>query len=339
MNGTRRDDGSRPDDHFDFSSIGRDPAESFADYVRLYAHGSDVSRGEGHFQAEVHAWRLENMLLFDRRLSGVIHSRAARVARDGFDHILLYAIIAGELIGSPEARFEVGRPGDIILLDTTRAMRTEARECHYLTVSIARHLIEPLIGDVANIHGCLVRPPRTLVLMDYLLSLGRRAADIVPASMPTLSQVLIDLLGATLAPAPRRAAENHRQNILRRQVVENFIADNIGDRTLSSATISRATGVSRSSLYRLLSAQGGVNRLIQTYRLDALRVALEDGSDMNLAQLGQRYGFSSESHMSRLFAESYGQPPGAYRQSVRMLAEGDAGTGHRRWRGWMSELG
>lgn len=338
MNGARRDTGLTPDEHFRFSSLGRDADEAFDDYVRLYAFGSDVSRGTSDFYAEVQAWRLDNMLLFDRRLSGVIHSREERVASDGFDHIVLYAVVAGELIGSAEAGFDVARPGDIVLLDTQRATRTEARNAHFLTVSIARHLIEPLAGEAAALHGRVLHPPATLVLIDYLLSLSRRAPAVPPASMPVLSQAMIDLLGALLMPSRRRSADTYRQDMARRHMVEHFIADHIGDRELSSTTISRETGISRSSLYRLLSPQGGVTRLIQTYRLDALRVALESGSDDSLSRLAQRFGFSSESHMSRLFAEAFGQPPGAYRNSVKVFNEDDADTGNRRWRGWMSEL-
>ena len=61
-------------EEFSFSSAGRDPAEAFAAYVGLYGHGSDVIRASGPSVAEVRGWRFEGLLLFERKLSGVIHS-------------------------------------------------------------------------------------------------------------------------------------------------------------------------------------------------------------------------------------------------------------------------
>jgi AraC-like DNA-binding protein len=334
---TSPDPGSNADEHLAFSSRGRDPGEAFAAYARLYAAGSDVSRGEGPFRVDLKGWRMDSMLLFERRLSGVIHARGDRVAQDGFDHFVLYAVLSGELVGSAESGFDKARAGDVVLLDTSRATRTESRDAHFITVSVARHLIATA-ADPATLHGLLLRPPATLVLVDYLASLARRAPDLAADAMPTYARVLVDLLGGAMAARARRGAAARREDFLRRQMIEQHIEAHLADRALSAATICAQTGISRSALYRLFEGQGGVGHLIQARRIDALRAAIERGSAESLAELADRFGFASESHMSRLFAEATGDPPGAYRQTVRDMPAGDVRTATRRWQGWMSEL-
>ncbi|TZG24985.1 helix-turn-helix domain-containing protein [Sphingomonas montanisoli] len=323
---------------FTFSSEGRDPDLAFDEYRQLYANGSDVERAEGPFHAHVTAWRLGNMLLFDRRLDGLIHSRTERVASDGFDHFVLYAMIDGEIIGSPESRFDRAGAGNVVLLDTSMATRTQAVGAHYLTVSIARHLVEAIVDDPASLHGMVLRPPSTLILIDFLASLAHRAPGIATAAMPNLSRVLVDLLAIALAGYSRPGSETRQQNLLRRQSVESYIARHLADRRLSAATISDATGISRSSLYRLYDRQGGIARLVQMRRLEAIRAAIEDGSTAGLGELAQQFGFASEAHMSRVFSEVNGRAPGAYRREVQANPDEGVLTARRRWVGWMSEL-
>ena len=330
--------GGKIGDGFTFSSAGRDPDAAFAEYRQLYANGSDVERADGPFRAEVSAWRMGNMLLFDRHLDGVIHTRTARVASDGFYHFVLYALLDGEILGSPESRFDVARAGDIVLLDTSMATRTQAIGAHFQTVSIARHLVEAIVEDPARLHGAILHPPSTLVLVDFLASLAHRAPGMSSGAMPNLSRVLVDLLGIALAGRSRPGSETRQQNFLRRQSVEGYIARHLGDRGLSAATISDATGISRSSLYRLYERQGGIARMIQMRRLDALRAAIESGSTAGLTELAQQYGFASEAHMSRVFSEVNGRAPGAYRREVQSTPDEGVVTARRRWVGWMSEL-
>ncbi|RVT94747.1 helix-turn-helix domain-containing protein [Sphingomonas crocodyli] len=325
-------------DGFTFSSTGRDPDIAFAEYRQLYANGSDVERVDGPFHADVTAWRLGNMLLFDRHIDGLIHSRTARVASDGFDHFVLYALIDGEILGSPESRFERARAGDIVLLDASLPTRTQAIGAHYLTVSIARHLVEAIVDHPSRLHGTVLPPPSTLILIDFLASLAHRAPDIAKGAMPNLSRVLVDLLGIALAGRSRPGSETRQQNFLRRQAVETYIARHLGDRRLSAETIGEATGISRSSLYRLYDRQGGIARLIQLRRLDAVRAAIEAGSTASLSELAQHYGFASEAHMSRVFSEVNGRAPGAYRREVQATPDEGVLTARRRWIGWMSEL-
>lgn len=323
-------------DRFAFSSAGRDPEEAFREYADLYSNGVDVSRMPGRFAAEVRAWRFHGMILFERRLTGVSHGRGARVASDGFDHLVVQAVLSGELIGSPESGFDRIGANEIVLLDARRPGCITPRDIHMLTVSVARHLLEPAFGNPAALHGRALRSPATLLLIDFLVALARRADETVPN--PALSRAVVDLIEAALATGTARQLDQRRHEQLRREAVERFVAANLGRRELSAESIAAATGISRSALYRLLEKQGGVTHFIQGRRLSAVRGELDRGNPARFADLAEQFGFAGEAHMRRLFIAAFGVSPSAYREEMRAAKGDPAHTGYRKWEGWMGDL-
>jgi AraC-like DNA-binding protein len=325
-------------DRFAFSSRELDPAVAFARYRELYAGGSDVTRADGPFHAEVRGWRLDRLLLFDRRLAGVAHAREDRVARDGFDHFVLSFVAAGAVRVVIPAPLELVC-GDMILFDTRRAMRTETGQARLVTVSIARDVVEAAFGGAAWLHGRVLRAPDNLLLADFLQSLVARADALALEALPAVARAFLDILSIATSNGRRPGGEARRLDFLRREAVDRHVGAHLADRDLSAETICAATGLSRSALYRLLEKQGGVTRHIQKARLEAVRGALDRGAGGTLADLAKACGFATESHMNRLFAAAYGRPPGAYRTSLgASVAPDDPAVIVRRWAGWMSEL-
>jgi AraC-like DNA-binding protein len=325
-------------DRFQFSSDGLASDEAFGAYRRLYEMGSDVSRGTGTFHARVHGVRLDSVLLFERELNGVVHARGARVSGDGFDHFALHLVLGGELLGGPESRFERAGVGDLLLVDTARPSRTEARDLHVLTASVAREAVEAAAGHTDRLHGRIVSAPDTVVLRDLMLSVVRNVHDLPAEALPGITRALVELLGATLDSGSSTTAAARSIDFARRHAVIRHVGGNLGDRTLDADAIARATGQSRSALYRLFRRDGGVAQYVMSRRLAAVRDALEKGSTDSLAVLAERFGFADESHMNRRFNRAYGRPAGAFRREVTSGDPTAVTAARRRWVGWMSEI-
>ncbi len=323
-------------DRFEFNGDGTEA--SFAAYVELYGHGSDVSRGDGAFEARVRGWRMDSLLLFDRWLNGVVHSREARAAQDGFDHFVVTLVVEGELIGSAASGFDRALPGDIVLADTRRASRTEPRHARLITVSVARDVVEAALGGAGGLHGRRVSPPVSAMLGAYMQALADHAETLAPSVLPSLCRAFIEVLSTTAPAGPRGAADARRQAFLRREYVERHIAAHLAEPDLSVATISDATGISRSALYRLFEKQGGVARLIRRRRLDAVRAALDARDPATLDELAERFGLAGGRLLGRQFLEAYGVTPGAYRKALAALDPGAPADSRRRWTTWMTEV-
>tara|TARA_R110002167_G_scaffold23829_2_gene84515 strand:- start:1592 stop:2587 length:996 start_codon:yes stop_codon:yes gene_type:complete len=328
---------SRPD-QFQFSSAGLSEADAFERYVRLYSGGSDVSRGEGGFHARVRAWRMDNLLLFERMLSGVIHARTRRANTDGFDHIVITLVMGGRVTGGVESGFDHAEPGEIYMTDMLRPSRTTFQDAHVLTASVARTLIGVALGSHSGLHGRLLKAPENLVLADFMQSLARHGDQLRPEVLASLGRAFIDVLSsATVVDLPGRG-EARRKDFMRRETVKRHILDNLGNRDLSVESISRATGISRSSLYRLFESDGGIAGLILGRRLEAVRVALDRRTEATPTQLAARFGFSGTSAMSRSFVEAYGLSPVAYGKAVAATVPGDSEDSQRRWESWLTEI-
>ncbi|MDI1326115.1 MAG: helix-turn-helix domain-containing protein [Brevundimonas sp.] len=324
-------------ERFSFNSDALPREEAFQAYALLYNNGSDVTRGEGEFRAEVRAWRLEGLLLFERRLSGVVHSRGARAGTDGFDHIVLSLVLSGRVTGGQASGFGEAVAGEIYVTDTSRPSRTAFESAHVLTASVSKEIIEAARGGIAGLHGRILKPPRNLMLADYLQSLARNGDAIETEAQPGLSRAFIHVL-ASVEDKGVRGSEARRGEYLRRDAVERMIIENLGDACLSVATLSRGMGMSRSALYRLFEDYGGVARLIQKRRLDGVRQALDNREPAQVADLARTFGFTDEAQLSRLFREAYEVSPQAYREEVAASRPDDPVDSRRRWAGWMGEL-
>jgi AraC-like DNA-binding protein len=326
-------------DSFRFSSDEHSAEDAFALYAALYSRGSDVSRGEGPFFAQVRAWRLDKILLFERRLSGVVHARRERIAADGFDHFVLTHVLEGELLLEAPGPPRVLGPGQGVLLDTRRPMRTGHRDARLITASIARDVIEAALGPAGRLHGHVLTPPGNLMLGDFLAALARNGDSLAPAVLPALGRAFIDILASAGGDASRVGREDQRRDLARRETVRRFVAPRLADKTLSVEAIAAGAGISRSSLYRLFEKQGGVARFIQSIRLDALRALLDRTSPLaGEAELADRLGFASVAQMERLFTETYGANLRAYRAALDDRPRDDPGLSKRRWDGWLGEL-
>lgn len=325
-------------ERFSFNSQSLSGEDAFAAYVLLYDNGSDVTRGAGEFRAEVKAWRLEGMLLFERRLSGVVHSRGARAATDGFDHVVLSLVLSGRVVGGPDSGFAEALPGELYVTDTVRPSRTEFESAHVLTASVSRQIIEDARGTTAGLHGRVLKAPRNLMLADFLKSLARNGDAIETGAQPGLSRAFIYILASVEDQAVRASNEARRREYLRRDAVERMIAENLADPSLSVATLSRGTGMSRSALYRLFEDQGGVARLIQKRRVEGVRRALDNREPTRLSDMARAFGFADEFQLSRLFREAYEVSPQAYRDEIAASQPDDPVDSRRRWAGWMGEI-
>jgi len=320
---------------FDSADYPRDAA--FQAYAALYSNGSDVSRAPGPFKAKVWGGRLDGVIVFERNLSGVRHARQARVETDGFDHFVFTAVSAGKVTGSPDSGFASAGPGEMFVTDMTRRSSVVYEDARVLTASITRDRVRSALGGAGDLHGRVLAGPTVQLLAALLGAAARVAPDLAPGAHGALSRAIVELLSAT-NPVGQARGESARRDHLKRELIERHIASNLGQRGLSAEMIGEATGLSRSALYRLYEERGGVAKLVQRRRVEALRLALDSRDPSSWADLAQRYGFSDARKMNAAFLSLVGLSPSAYRKVVAATAPYDLSDNFRRWQSWMSEL-
>lgn len=340
---------SMPIQSFTFSSASacaHDDTVGFGAYHDLYPVASDIAMKGDHFHAEATAHRLSRMIVIDRRLSGVSHSRnLTHVRRDGFDHIVLQLLVSGRLIGGIPGEERSLQPGEVILLDMARAQRTCADAARIVTINLPREQIEAVLPSGQNLHGAILSVSAAGLLGDFMLSLARHVSQAGTEMAAGAGRAVVELAAGALGDRVGRPA-SRRQEIpftaLRHERAELFIEARLADPTLGVDVVARGLGVSRTVLYGLFKPSGGVAQYILARRLLRLRTALRNPSEAcSVAELAFACGFSSESHCSRAFRAAFGLPPGRYRSEMRRarLADRvDDSTARNRLRAWHSEL-
>ncbi|MGI4948143.1 MAG: helix-turn-helix domain-containing protein [Janthinobacterium lividum] len=118
---------------------------------------------------------------------------------------------------------------------------------------------------------------------------------------------------APYAVEPVRAREPVGRD--KRAEVERVIEERLGSAMLTVGNLCRWTGMSRSSLYRLFDADGGVQAFIRARRLRRVAEDLCGGPPAKLADIAERWGFCDAAYLARVFREVHGMTPSAYRRA------------------------
>lgn len=329
-----------------FAAQDRDETDGFGAYHDLYASGSDVGLTGGPFAAKVRAHRFQRMIVFDRYNNGVSHGRdAARVRRDGFDHIALQLLVSGQLAGGRPGDERALAPGEIILFDMTQPQHTRADDARLIAISLAREVVEAAAPVTRSLHGTILPQASAGLLGDFMTSLARHGDTLSAGTASRAGRMVAELLAAALGEDGRRpasASSSEQLMVLKRERAEAAIEARLADPALDVEAVAAALGVSRSVLYRLFEASGGVAQYVLHRRLERLRAALRRLSETrSIAALAYDHGFASESHCSRAFRAAYGLPPGQYRNEMnraRQAREADDGSARGRLASWHSEL-
>ncbi|MCJ2109980.1 helix-turn-helix domain-containing protein [Methylobacterium sp. E-025] len=302
--------------------------ESFDAYHRLYSGVADLSRIGESFKASLNVIRLPRMILHERRVEGVVQNRTwACVGRHGFDHITLHLLRAGDFVSGPPGAERRLQPGEIAVLDTSFPHVSQLRtHADIVTVQLARVDVQEVLPDLTGIHGAVLSADASRLVAGLLGSLTQTPTPLPADPTGHIASATINLLGLALksVPASSRTLSTEAADILRRRRAQAFITAQLSDPRLDAETIAAGIGSSRSVLYRLFSADGGVRRFIQQQRLNGLRRALSNpDEERGISRLVYEYGFSSDSHCNRAFAATFGLPPGQFRVELRRARTND----------------
>ncbi|WP_409566603.1 helix-turn-helix domain-containing protein [Methylobacterium sp. E-005] len=314
-----------------FNSLLVNERRGFEAYHGLFSSSVDVDLIGENFKAVVHVLRTPRMIMYERHVSDVQHSRdITRVRRDNFDHFALHLLLSGEFLTGPIGSEQHLNPGEIMIVDTSRPHRSRMKNAHVISVQLAREHVRSVLRDVDHLHGTVLPARAAGLLSDFMSSVMRRVETLPAPGTGHAGRAITELLGLAVAglPITSGALSHEAGEPIRRRRAEAFIAEHLTDARLDARAIAIGIGVSRSTLYSLFSEDGGIARYIQRRRLDAVRkVLLRPDEDRSLAALAYTYGFSNESHFSRLFAGAFGVPPGRFRADVRRMRLTGFGSG------------
>jgi len=151
----------------------------------------------------------------------------------------------------------------------------------------------------------------------------------LPADMlPGLSDAIISMVLACVSPNARTVgAASSQIGLSRMERVRQIVRRELMSPDLGPATLCRQAAMSRSQLYRLMEAEGGVAGYIQRQRLQyAYERAADPTCTASIAGIAESLCFPDASTFSRAFRRSFGVSP----REVRAAAQAGAAIPPRR---------
>ena len=138
----------------------------------------------------------------------------------------------------------------------------------------------------------------------------------------------MDILALALEECETGGAETSIQRA-RLRLIKAFIDENLADPRLSLALIAKRMDVSLSYLHHLFKDSGEsasewiwLRRLQRCYEM----ITLADHAQTSITDIAYSMGFSSSSHFSNLFRETFGIRPSNFRRPRRQ-GQGDERNG------------
>ena len=325
-----------------FESADVPPGEARARWAALVG-AYDVMLPEGQIEADFavssESWLLGDIVVTRGRLTPVELDRSvARIAADGRDTFTFGLVTRGHLAGEFDGRSCDLRPGQVCVIDFSRPWQARSSPAEFILVAAPRAALMALAPQVRDLHGRLLDGATARILAEHFAALVRHLPEARAADVPVIRRTTLRMIAESLeslAPDNTDGPGLPQSRIVNR--VRRHIEDELGSADLSPATICKALGVSRPTLYRAFKRSGGIVRHIQRRRLEAVHVLLSDPAETRgLAELAQDFGFSSHAHFSTAFRRRFGYAPRDLRAGG---ASSSVGGGALLFQTWMLELG
>jgi AraC-like DNA-binding protein len=280
--------------------------------ARTYTFGFAVralpASGEA-FSASTSRWQLGSLALVQ-----TVHDRGdgrrgpAEIAANDPDLIGLLYMRRGTIGLEFEGQPVVLHPGELVMWDTARrgGFTTFGRVDNQ-TLVVPR---ERLALEAPGYEAMFGRPfrsdhPAARLMGSFLGSLAPVVSSLDVAARDAVADAALDIARAVVTtrddPQPRQ------QTAARLTAVRLYIDANLGDPSLSPATIAEANAISLRTLHRLFeSTHDSVSAVIRERRLSRCHADLLRGRDESVTTIAYRWGFRNMSFFSRLFHERYG---------------------------------
>lgn len=239
-----------------------------------------------------------------------IERTPAMVAAQNLDHVVLRLYTSGRTnILTAGNAAEITQPS-FVTFDLSQPILSETKGMTGLNLAIPRRLLEGRVGDVSAWHGQIVptaSSPIARLLADHFQNVSACLRTATPAQMSHIVPATTALCNALfLSEADSAYNKTAVTGIAMRQFIDEHLA------TIDAEMLMARFAISRTPLYKLFEADGGVYAYIRERRLArAMEVLTRLTANRRpmIARLAFECGFENERVFSRAFRRKYGLNP------------------------------
>lgn len=298
-----------------FSTEDFSPAQQFDAWREWFSPVLDIRRpptAHGEFRATNRVWNLGGLVVSSVSAPPVVVTRGrGNIARDPVDHWVISFCKHGETtIQTNDALLKASRGVPYVwsLGDNSESERSHTER---IQIHVPRDMFKGIAPVLDAARGMTISSSLGGILGEYMLALEGWLPSVSPVDLPCFENAVCGMIAACLAPSADRMAEASRGiNGFRAERVRQIVRKNLKSPSLGPEMICKEAGLSRSSLYRLFEASGGIVHYIQCQRLlHAYNLLSDPENQASIVAISDELCFADASSFSRAFKHEFGCSP------------------------------
>lgn len=280
----------------------------------IFTVEAEAELRNGCFDASIDAYMLGSLFLARTTSLQQHWQRGQReIAGDGMDHYMLQVFedgVMNKLCSEGEVK-----GATLVVMDLSREVLSHTTSFTNLSLAVPRTLLEPLLQAPDDQHLRILSGavPVVGILISHIRSLAGAAPELQMSLARTMEPHTLGLVATCLNAAAGQGVEQASERDPRGalMVARSVIEQHLGDPGLTPDQVARLSGVSRSKLYALFAAQGGVAAYVRERRIKRVSHMLSraDLRSQPIAVLARQAGFDNITGFNRAFKAKYGMSP------------------------------
>ena len=263
-------------------------------------------------------------------------SLSRHTTRDPLDHWMLTLLLRGNMNTITPNKAVPGHAGVVQVHALGRGFMGQLSDAEALLLFIPRDTCPELGAALDAAEFSALATGMGYLLSDYMADLAKRLAILEAENLPALLAATKTMIQACLSPSDDNIEEARSPiSVALFERARRIVQARLYEPGFGAETIRRELGISRTRLYSLFEASGGVVRYIQHRRLLDAHALLSDPGDRRLIlEVAEQCGFSDGAEFGRAFKREFGYSP----SEVRKGAKGTIGDAASRLRIDLEEL-
>lgn len=288
-------------------------------------------------------WNLEGVLLIQQDGPAFSFARSAEKVRfSSIDHWQITFLRTGKTWTNTNGRVVENVPGMMEIRNLGCPFHGRSLAGQSVTLILPRDLFG-IYGGLPNVGSNIaLGGERATLLVSYIDHLEANLYRLTKSDLAGVRNQLRDTIFEIMASLEKSRPDDDATQSGLMTRARQFIRDNLLSEHLTPETLSRELALSRTRLYELFQASGGVLNYIRKKRLLAAHAALSDPANgLKIGAIAEQYGFESAANFCRAFTHEFGYNPSEVRKHSgkhemgQSLRPREVST----FSGWLSTLG
>ncbi|AWI60428.1 AraC-like DNA-binding protein [Sinorhizobium fredii] len=273
---------------------------------------------ENGFVADQTAWHCGNLLIVQQRAPGHSYLRPQAMLRASpIDHWYVELLRSGMTWTEVDRRVGENGPGRLAFRSLAYPFRGRATAADAVLLFMPYELFADDIAVLGEANNLVLSGNLADLLITYIEGIVPRLDRLTAEEIPRIVHTVHDMVVACVASSARPDAAGPQTNKGMMERAHRHIHLNLHSAELTPDSIARAIGISRTRLYQLFEASGGVLNYIRRRRLQQAYAALSDPTDHRpIAEIAEAAGFDVAANFTRAFSHEFGVSPREIRKAA-----------------------